>query len=57
MEELVLWGANTLKGVERSSVMTSIIALIVVLMVLSSITTILRVCSRYTFGGKEGMEW
>jgi len=57
MEELALWGANALQGVHRSGVMSSIMGLIVVLIVLSCATTMLRIWSRYTTSGKEGIGW
>jgi len=57
MEELVLWGSNTLKGVGKEGVMSSIMGLIVVLLLLSCGTTMLRIWSRYKIGGKERLGW
>lgn len=57
MEELVLWGANTLRGLPSSGVGTPIMGLVVVLVMLSTGTTAIRIWSRYTVNGKAGWGW
>jgi len=57
MEELVLWGSNTLNGVGSDGVMSGIMTLIVVLLIFSCGTTILRLWSRYKIGGTGGLGW